>query len=418
MLSDSFVMKSVHLVLARVAALATVLCLAACAGSSSNISASNAAATVPHSSTQAQASVDKNAPREVRGVWLTNVDSNVLDSRENIAEAMQFLADHHFNVVYPVVWNKAATLYPSAIMQERFGQSIDPRFAGRDPLREVIEEAHARGLEVVPWFEFGFSCWHTSLGPGGGPIVKKYPHWAAKDQEGKIATKNGFEWLNGLHPEVQDFLLSLILEVANTYEIDGVQGDDRLPAMPSLAGYDAWTVAQYRAEKGKEPPTDYKDPEWVQWRADRLTGFLARLRREVKAVDEHIVISMSPSYYDWSLYEYLQDSKTWVDRGLVDTLHPQAYRYELDAYRKIVDDLVANQFTDEQLPLLSPGLLVKSGSYVIDPAMLLECIAYNRANGVQGEVHFFYEGLRKNDNAVATALLNGPYKQKAGLPYR
>jgi hypothetical protein len=61
---------------------------------------------------------------------------------------------------------------------------------------------------------------------------------------------------------------------------------------------------------------------------------------------------------------------------------------------------------------------VKSGPYVIEPEMALRCIAANRAHGIRGEVLFFYEGLRKNDNALAKALLAGPYKTKALLPYR
>ncbi|MBX3728579.1 MAG: family 10 glycosylhydrolase [Candidatus Sumerlaeia bacterium] len=356
--------------------------------------------------------------REVRGVWLTNVDSTVLDSRARIAEAMQFLADHHFNIVYVVVWNKALTLYPSEVMAKRFGIPIDPRHAGRDPLQEVIEEAHARGIEVVAWFEYGFSCWHESLGPGGGHIVAKYPHWAARDRDGKLATKNGFEWLDALHPEVQDFMLSLVLEVARKYKVDGVQGDDRLPAMPSLAGYDERTQDLYLRETGTLPPADYKNLEWVQWRADKLTEFLARLHREVKAVNPRLTVSMSPSYYDWSLTEYLQDSKTWTDRGLVDTIHPQAYRRTFEAYKSIVDDLVNNQFTAAQLPLLSPGVLAKSGPYVVDADTLLKCIAYNRKNGIAGEVLFFYEALRADGDVLARALKEGPYREPARLPYR
>ncbi len=58
---------------------------------------------------------------EMRGVWLTNTDSEVLKSRQNIAEAMDFLAETGFNVVFPVVWNKAVTLYPSQTMQQILG---------------------------------------------------------------------------------------------------------------------------------------------------------------------------------------------------------------------------------------------------------------------------------------------------------
>ncbi len=354
-------------------------------------------------------------PREVRGVWITNVDSTVLTSRERIAEAMDFLAAMNINVVYPVVWNKAQTLYPSAVMKERFGVEIDPIYAGRDPLADIIAEAHRHGIEVVPWFEYGFA---SSYNLGGGPLLKKEPGWAAVDPDGNLVKKNDFEWMNALDPEVQEFLASLILEVATNYDIDGIQGDDRLPAMPTLGGYDAKTVARYRAEFGKDPPRDIKDKQWVQWRADILTEFLTDLRTKVKAIDKNIVVSMSPSYYDWSLYEYLQDSKTWTDRDLIDSIHPQAYRYDFEKYAKVIDDIVANQFTAEQLPLLSPGVLIKSGKYRITWEFLEKCIAYNRSKGIMGEVHFFYEGLRMDGNELGLALGSGPYREPATLPYR
>lgn len=352
---------------------------------------------------------------EVRGVWITNVDSDVLTSREKIAEAMEFLAAHNFNVVFPVVWNKAYTLYPSEVMEEFGGVAIDPLYGDRDPLAELIVEAHRVGLEVVPWFEYGFAA---SYQANGGRMLEIRPDWASLDKDGNLATKNGFEWMNALDPEVQDFLASLILEVARKYDVDGIQGDDRLPALPSLGGYNPEIVAQYLSKTGKQAPEDEKEPHWVQWRADILTEFLEKLREDVKEVSPDLLVSMSPSYYDWSLYEYLQDSKTWTDRELIDAIHPQAYRYELEAYEKVIDDIVQNQFTAEQLPLLSPGVLIKSGSYRIPADMLLACIAMNRARGVNGEVHFFYEGLRENDNELAKALKRGPYRQRAILPWR
>jgi len=36
-------------------------------------------------------------------VWVTNVDSDVLDSQANIEQATAFLADHNFSIVFPVV---------------------------------------------------------------------------------------------------------------------------------------------------------------------------------------------------------------------------------------------------------------------------------------------------------------------------
>jgi len=364
-------------------------------------------------------------PQELRGVWITNVDSDVLSTKRKIAEAMDFLADSGFNIVFPVVWNKAVTLYPSPIMEREFGVLIDPVYGTRDPLAEILVEAHRRGMEVAPWYEYGFAAgnqYQTDYEPGsGGHILIAKPEWKALDSEGRIAEKNKFEWMNAFDPNVQRFMLDLMMESAHGYDIDGIQGDDRLPALPSIAGYDPYTVEQYRAEFGEDPPTDFKDPNWVQWRANRLSGFVAQWRAELKAIDPTLFLSSSPTPMQskWGLFEYLQDSPTWVQHGLVDMVHPQAYRRDLAAYSGMIDDMVANQFGENPSAVLFPGILGKVGKYVIEPELLVQKIEYNREKGLKGEVLFFYEALTANDGANAKALAEGPYAVKpALLPHR
>lgn len=349
---------------------------------------------------------------EVRGIWLTNTDSRVLYSRQTIAEAMAFLAQTGFNVVFPVVWNKGVTLYRSKVMAQHFGIEIDFYSRGRDPLAEVVEEAHRVGLKVVPWFEYGFA---SSYQQNGGRIINTKPGWAGLNSTGGLVIKNGFEWMNAFDPEVQDFIISLVLEVVRKYDIDGIQGDDRMPAMPSEGGYDAKTVALYRQEFGRQPPAYHKDPQWVQWRANLLTKFLIRLRREVKAIKPNLMISMAPSVYKWGLDEYLQDYIAWIDQDLVDLIHPQLYRRNFWGYKGLVDQLVDVQFRDWQLPKLSPGILAKIGSYRMTSDDLLKAIDYNRFKGVKGEVFFFYEALRENNNELARTLSKGPYAVPARL---
>lgn len=347
---------------------------------------------------------------EVRGIWLTTTDSRVLYSRATIAEAMDFLADTGFNVVFPVVWNKGVTLYKSQVMSQQFGVEIDFYVRGRDPLAEVIEEAHRVGLKVIPWFEYGFA---SSYQQNGGRILNQKPNWSAINSQGGMVVKNGFEWMNAFDSEVQNFILSLILEVVRKYNVDGIQGDDRLPALPSEAGYDQQTVQRYVKEFGRQPPLNHKDPQWLQWRANILTDFLARIKREVKAIKPNLIISMSPSVYSWGLNEYLQDYIAWIDRDLVDMIHPQLYRRNFWSYKSLVDQLVDVQFRDWQLPKLSPGVLIKVGSYRISADELLKSIDYNRYRGVKGEVLFFYEGLRENHDELAKALRRGPYATPA-----
>ena len=343
----------------------------------------------------------------IRGVWIPSTDCKVLTSKQRIADAMDFLADTGFNTVFPVVWNRGFTAYRSQIMREQFGMEIDSRYQGRDPLAELIVEAHRVGLKVIPWFEYGFV---SSYNLNGGHLLAKKPEWAARDCSGNLLKKNNFEWLNSLDAEVQDFLLGLMLEVAQNYPVNGVQGDDRI-ALPVEGGYDEKTVKRYRAECGREPPSQCRERHWLHWRADIITEFVARLHRELKAINPDLLLSMSPSPYEWGLVEYLQDSQAWVDKKLVDLLHPQFYRRDFNAYKQLVDRLIGEQLKGDRLDCVSPGILLsnRGSNYSVNPELLLQVIAYNRSRGIQGEVLFFYEGLRDNGNALAEVLKNGPY---------
>jgi uncharacterized lipoprotein YddW (UPF0748 family) len=351
---------------------------------------------------------------ELRGVWLTNVDSRVLDSRAAIAEAMEFLAEHDFNIVFPVVWNKAATTYPSRVVREAIGVEIDPRYRGRDPLAEVVEEAHRRRIAVVPWFEFGFAA---SYKADGGPMIAKHPAWAARDRDGRLLTKNGFEWMDPFNEEVERLLASLVAEVVERYDVDGVQGDDRFPALPVEGSYSEAARATYaRDHAGADPPPDPRDTDWVRWRAGRLSAIAERIYRDVKRRKPHAVVSWAPSIFPFSLEEYLQDWPAWVRGGYADLVHPQVYRRDIDAYGQALDAQGA-AVPPAKRELVYPGVLINVGSYVVSEALLRDMLAANRERGHRGEVFFFYEGLRKNSDALARALVKSYYTGRADLPF-
>ncbi|MCS6807489.1 MAG: family 10 glycosylhydrolase [Bacteroidota bacterium] len=333
----------------------------------------------------------------VRGVWLTNVDSDALYSREKIRAAVQTCAELGFNTIFVVVWNRAMTTYPSDVMQRLTGVRIDPVLTRedkqRDPLRELLAEAKPRGIKVIAWFEFGFSCSYDQ--PDGGVIIRAKPHWAARDVHGKIVSKNKFQWMNAFHPEVQDFIMALLKEVVQQYDVDGIQGDDRLPALPSEAGYDDYTRNLYKSEHGTFPPPYAKDYEWVRWRAEKLSAYMQRIYIELKALKPSLLISMSPSIYPWSVEEYLQDWVTWVREGWVDIVCPQVYRYSIDAYKRELDKIVTQQIHPKDHHKCAPGILLKVGSYVASEQLLRMMIDHNRSRGLNSEVYFFFEGVKK-----------------------
>ncbi|MEB3323144.1 MAG: family 10 glycosylhydrolase [Synechococcaceae cyanobacterium] len=355
----------------------------------------------------------------VRGVWLSHLDGPAYGSPAALAEAIRFLADAGFSHVFPVVWNRGFTFFPSRTMARTFGadRSIDPAFRGRDPLAEIVAAAQGQRLRVIPWFEFGFAA---AFGAEGAHLLEARPSWAARDRSGAPLTRNGFSWMNSLDGEVQTFLIELITEVVSRYPVDGIQGDDRLPALPVEGGHEAATLAAWRAASGRPAPRRDRDPHWMAWRSARLTDFLERLRREVKALRPEALISMAPGPHPFAYRHYLQDWPSWLERGLVDLLHPQLYRHDASAYRRLLRANLA-AVPPAARPggpgpacTFAPGLLLMAGAYRARPETLRACLRHNRSLGVSGEVLFHYQGLRTGGDAAAGYLRGIGYPEASG----
>ena len=130
----------------------------------------------------------KPVSKGIKGVWVTNVASTALNSIDNIKETVLTCKKSGITDIFTVVWNKARTLYPSEIMNREFKIPIMEQFDGRDPLQEMITEAHKSGLKVHAWFEYGFAASNSQQ---GGIILQKYPQWSAKDRNGNLLVSSG-----------------------------------------------------------------------------------------------------------------------------------------------------------------------------------------------------------------------------------
>lgn len=360
--------------------------------------------------------------QEFRAVKLTNIDSNVLFTDQNIAQGMDYLASVNINAVLLVVWHGAHTLYPSTTMDSLFSKPIHPNFIGRDVIERVIIEAHRNGIEVYPWFEYGFAAWYSGNNPpSGGHILQTKPDWACRLSNGQIAKKNGFDWMSAIHPEVQDFMNKLIVEVMK-YDIDGIEFSDRIPALPIEGGYEPYTVSLYQSEhNGQNPPSNFNDTYWKRWRANKMNNWYKNVRQLMKSTDTNLFVSTSPSIYPWSYDNYLQDVQTWLDSGICDQFIPQLYRYTFPEYLYELNRAVT-QSLPNNLHKLFAGILMNIGlppdEYVISPDYLLAAIQANRQRGVMGDVYFYYEGFRKNNNRLGDTLKATFYSQPALVPGR
>jgi uncharacterized lipoprotein YddW (UPF0748 family) len=399
---------------------------------------------------QAQPPAVPSPDRELRGVWITNIDSQVLFSTEALRAAVDRLADLNFNTIFPVVWNYGHTLYPSATAQRELGVSqhlySDLRAPGpasesdRDMLKEAVDFGHARGLAVVPWFEFGFMApanyelyrrhpdWFTQkqgVGlpqgrkPGHTPVLAALDRAKASDlarekqrvqqylaqvdeflpddslgadpgiwMEGNVIPRR---WMNPFHPQVQRFQLQLIDEIVSNYAVDGFQFDDHL-GLPVEFGYDPFTINLYRAEHGGQaPPSDPQDPEWIAWRANKISDFLAEVHKLVKARRPNAVVSISPNPHPFAYVNYLQDWPTWVNRGIVDELVVQVYRSDQNRFMWEMNK-PSMQAARRKIPV-AVGILSGLRANPVKIDFIADQVAAVRDRAYAGMSFFFYESL-------------------------
>jgi len=339
---------------------------------------------------------------ELRGVWLTNIDSDVLFSSQNTTTALQLLKQLHFNTIYPTVWNWGYTLYPSKIAEKEIGElariatpleePFKPELGlqGRDVLQEIVEEGHQQGMRVIPWFEFGF------MAPSDSELAKRHPEWLTQNAEGVKTKQEGTHervWLNPFMPEVQQFIQDLIIEIVSNYDVDGIQLDDHF-GLPSDLGYDDFTVGLYQQEhQGQLPSTDSKDPEWLSWRANKMTDFLQQLVGAVKDRKKEVLISVSPNPQRFSYQFFLADWSNWVQLGLVDELIVQIYR---DSFKSFISELEKPelQLAHSRIPV-SVGILTGLKNKFVSSSQIQQQVGAVRRRGFAGVSFFFYETLWK-----------------------
>jgi uncharacterized lipoprotein YddW (UPF0748 family) len=329
--------------------------------------------------------------QEIRAAWITNVDSDVLFNSQSLQNAINELARLKFNTVYPVVWNWGYTLYPSAVAQRATGAAIDPREAGltnRDPLAELVQHGRRHNIAIVPWFEFGF------MAPSYSELAKRHPEWLTQRKDGTTIWQEGEHprvWLNPFHPEVQQFTLDLISEIVSKDGVDGIQFDDHM-GLPSEFGYDPYTIALYKTENnGKEPPANPKDPAWLRWRADKITDFMGRVFRVVKAQKPNATVALSPNSQQFSYENYLQDWVTWQRRGYVEELMVQIYRTDPTSY---TNELMQPELQEARQAIpVGVGILTGLKNKSVPMSIIEQKIQIARDRGFSGFSFFFYETM-------------------------
>ena len=364
--------------------------------------------------------------KQIRGVWVPDpTHTDVLRSYDKLKNFVSLLDELNMNAIYLATWVREQTLFKSNVLLENTNYKTledgwllkGSTYKGLtdDPISDLIALAHEKGIKVFFWFEYGFMrSGNASTQTSSHPILSVHPEWDGVNSYGTPANYNNTDfYMNSYDPEVQNFIIGLIKESISLYpEVDGVQGDDRLPAAPRNSGYNASTKALYMAETGKDVPDNYQDKEWVSWRLSKLNDFGKRLYSEVKALDNSLLVSFSPNPYPWCEQNLMQDWPSWIKGGYVDFLSVQCYRDTEAAYRATLNEVMGYVKANTDKNICNPGIYLRSGS---DWANIFTAqMLYNREKGTNGEAFFFNNGLTLDVNKK---VIKSFYTGKAVFPF-
>jgi uncharacterized lipoprotein YddW (UPF0748 family) len=277
--------------------------------------------------------------REFRGAWVASVgnidwpsrkDLSAADQKAELVAIMDRAVQLKLNAIIFQVRPACDALYSSQIepwseyLTGTMGKAPEPFY---DPLAFAIEQAHKRGLELHAWFN-PYRAGHPSAKSPVSPnhITRCHP---------ELVRHYGKQiWLDPGEKAVQEYSLSVVMDVVRRYDIDGVHFDDYFYPYkePDSAGNDmdfpddaSWK----RYGAGHRMSRD-------DWRRENVNTLVQRVYSSIKATKPWVKFGISPfgiwrpenpaQIQGFDAYDKLYaDSRKWLSKGWVDYLAPQLY---------------------------------------------------------------------------------------------
>jgi len=371
-------------------------------------------------------------PREFRGVWLASVKNIDWPSQPGLTSArqkaeLQALLDRaqrlRLNAVLLQVRPSCDALYASKIepwseyLTGRMGQAPAPFY---DPLAFAVTEAHQRGLELHAWFNPYRARHAAALSPvSAGHISKTRPHL--------VKSYGKSFWLDPGAREVQEYSLSVVKDVVQRYDIDGVHFDDYFYPYPE------------KDEKGRPLPF----PDWSSWkryqegggklgredwRRENVNLFIVRVSQSIKMLKPWVKFGVSP-FGIWrpgyppqvkglDAYDAIYaDSRTWLRDGWLDYLAPQLYWGEERRETSFSALLVWWVGENSHHRHLWPGLDISRVGGNRAPDEIVEQVRVTRAQaGGDGNILWGVRALTENRRGLSDVLARQVYAQPALPP--
>ncbi len=373
--------------------------------------------------------------REFRAVWVATVANIDWPSRKNLstqeqkAELVAILdraAQLKLNVVIFQVRPACDALYASRIepwseyLTGTMGKPPEPFY---DPLAFAVEEAHKRGLELHAWF----NPYRARLRSANSPVAATH---VSKVRPQLVRQYGEFLWLDPGAKDVQSYSLSVVMDVVNRYDVDGIHFDDYF--------------YPYKAHDGSGNELDFPDdPSWQRfgaggklsrddWRRENVNIFIQRVYKAIKAAKPWVKFGVSPfgiwrpknppQIQGFDAYASLYaDSRKWLVNGWLDYFAPQLY-WAIDPPEQSFPVLL--RWWAEQNPksrILCPGMNTtrvgrSESRRSWPPQEIVNQIRLTRTQrGASGHIHWNMKSLMRN-STLDEMLQREVYQQPALMP--
>jgi len=369
--------------------------------------------------------------REFRGVWVATVNNTVWPSKKGLSTAEQKAeliaildraAQLKLNAVIFQVRPACDALYASRFepwseyLTGTMGKPPQPFY---DPLAFVIQEAHKRGLELHAWFN-PYRALHPSA---QSPVASNH---VSRTRPNLVRKYGSYLWLDPGEKDVQEYSLSVVMDVVRRYDVDGVHFDDYFYPYTE------------RDKSGKE--LDFPDEaSWKRfgaggklsredWRRENVSAFVRRVYESVKAEKPWVKFGISP-HGIWrpgypsqikgfdSYAKVFADSRQWLANGWLDYCAPQLY-WAIDSKEQSFPVLL--KWWSEQNARgrhLWPGInSIKVGAGWQANEITNQIGLARKQPGVSGHIHWSFSALKNDADGLASALESRIYTQPALVP--
>ncbi len=301
-------------------------------------------------------------------------------------QLVDFAAEYGFNAVFIQVRKRGDACYKSSF------EPMDPKVQkGYDPLADVIEKAHAKGIEVHAWVMV-YDVWVESrfVTLPEDHVYARHPDWASLNNKGEKTYANGRIYLDPGLPEVREYLTRIVLDIVKRYPVDGIHLDG-LRYCDATFGYNPRSVEAFNARHNRTGSPDPKDPEWCAWRKEQVDILARDLPRAIRKARPKVKVSLAAYYnQDDIRNRFFQDWPGWAKAGYYDFIVPMVF------VPKTVKDFISMVKTELALGDGS-NIYIGQGTWRYPPETTNRHLAVIRACKAPGFVLFDYAALSQKD---------------------